>query len=359
MKRLNFTTQALDDMTRNQSTRMHFKRDGQGVQDELSRLMREAQKFILPDKGTLLYGAGGLPEGTPFMRLPYPIVIAETTWEHVDSDELRRVRAEIGDDTGDASRRIALAFEVSALIGGHAIIDFSDVGSSVLPLAPPEGGRIDEPSGYVVCCLYRSNEAKCWIPVSGGFYMPYDQTIPKGAVILDTADADDKMRRLRESAGIPQVKKQAAIIKMPVAILPRLLEEHYGPRDDDSGKAMHLLANDVLEEARMVTELCLALSCSNVTTQVDTPSRLGQSERRRARKAPLFDYHLLMIDGRPQTGDASGGGTHASPRTHLRRGHLRRLPRREERIWINDTIVNPGNGFVAKDYAVTDMRGTL
>lgn len=62
---------------------------------------------------------------------------------------------------------------------------------------------------------------------------------------------------------------------------------------------------------------------------------------------------MLVVDGRERDdGGETANGMHGSPRTHLRRGHLRRLPHREERIWINETIVNPGNGFAAKDYAL-------
>ena len=46
------------------------------------------------------------------------------------------------------------------------------------------------------------------------------------------------------------------------------------------------------------------------------------------------------------------GGTHASPRTHLRRGHIRRL-RWGPKVWVNSCVVNPGAiGGVNKDYAV-------
>jgi hypothetical protein len=48
----------------------------------------------------------------------------------------------------------------------------------------------------------------------------------------------------------------------------------------------------------------------------------------------------------------ASGGTHASPRVHLRRGHIRRLPGKN--IWVNATIVgNSDLGVVIKDYSVT------
>lgn len=105
----------------------------------------------------------------------------------------------------------------------------------------------------------------------------------------------------------------------------------------------------------MVIELTTALSCTNVETQIDTPSRLLQRQRKKGRKAPLFDYHVLILNGQGIADGNDGsqaGNAKGSPRTHLRRGHLRRLPHREERVWINDTIVNPGNGFVSKDYSI-------
>lgn len=46
------------------------------------------------------------------------------------------------------------------------------------------------------------------------------------------------------------------------------------------------------------------------------------------------------------------GGSHASPRTHLRRGHIRQHPT-AGRIWVNSCVVNPtAIGTVNKDYRI-------
>ena len=101
-------------------------------------------------------------------------------------------------------------------------------------------------------------------------------------------------------------------------------------------------------------QACAALSCTNVSTEVIRPNR----EARAARPAStLFDYHVLMIDpGREHPPGEALGGTHASPRTHLRRGHIRRLAW-GPRVWVNSCVVNPSAiGTVNKDYAVRPVN---
>jgi hypothetical protein len=58
---------------------------------------------------------------------------------------------------------------------------------------------------------------------------------------------------------------------------------------------------------------------------------------------------VRVLDARPRAAITRqpGGGTHASPITHLRRGHFRRVPvgpggRDRDMRWIRPTIVNPG-----------------
>lgn len=116
-------------------------------------------------------------------------------------------------------------------------------------------------------------------------------------------------------------------------------------RDD----AKELLTDSSLE-IQAVIEFCAAISCTNVTTEILRPNR----EARAARPAStLFDYHVLMIEpGREHATSEDRGGTHASPRTHLRRGHIRRLAW-GPRVWVNSCVVNPSAiGTVNKDYAV-------
>lgn len=78
--------------------------------------------------------------------------------------------------------------------------------------------------------------------------------------------------------------------------------------------------------------------------------------RIRKKKPPLFEHHVLRIKGVSATGGiVRHGGTHASPRKHWRRGHVRVYQRDtvdERKILIPAVLVN-GRGFVSKDYRVS------
>ncbi|KWZ39857.1 hypothetical protein WS72_18480 [Burkholderia savannae] len=78
-------------------------------------------------------------------------------------------------------------------------------------------------------------------------------------------------------------------------------------------------------------------------------------KRERAGRTPFFEYRVLAVETPRQSGD-SRGSTHASPKTHLRTGHIRRLENKT--VWISSTIANAGSerGVVAKDYAVRPLR---
>lgn len=92
------------------------------------------------------------------------------------------------------------------------------------------------------------------------------------------------------------------------------------------------------------------LQCVNVRT-LDNPAPEKLNAKRVARgKLPLYSFktlHLHVPNERRQS--AHLGGTHASPRLHLRRGHIRRLGEGRS-IWVQSCIVGSGPGVVEKDY---------
>lgn len=106
------------------------------------------------------------------------------------------------------------------------------------------------------------------------------------------------------------------------------------------------------ESARFVLALA-ALNCSNIVTRRHDPDQKLQKARAWRGKKPLFSYHTLEID--PQASRDAGvdqGGTHASPRVHLRRGHIRKFAPGKW-CWVRETIVRGITpGMVHKDYAL-------
>lgn len=112
---------------------------------------------------------------------------------------------------------------------------------------------------------------------------------------------------------------------------------------------------DIMGETRALLELCEALACSNVTTEILHPENARINAKRvRKGKLPLYETRTLTIEvphfnrrGQYEIGDRRG------PRQHLRRGHIRRLDD-TRRIWINSCVVGSAkNGRIDKSYQVT------
>lgn len=104
--------------------------------------------------------------------------------------------------------------------------------------------------------------------------------------------------------------------------------------------------------ANFALQLMVMVNLSNVHKQrVDPPAALNK-KRLKNGKLPLYSYHVLKVDGevwdRPET-CGKGPGV----RSHLRRGHVRRLHNSERFVWVRASFVRGSvPGFVAKDYDV-------
>ncbi len=92
-----------------------------------------------------------------------------------------------------------------------------------------------------------------------------------------------------------------------------------------------------------------ALHCSNVVRQEHTPDAKLQKARAKRGKAPLFSYWTLQLDGKSVRGE-NQGGSHASPRVHLRRGHPMRTAKGNWTWRQAHAVGHKSNGMVHKDY---------
>jgi hypothetical protein len=102
-----------------------------------------------------------------------------------------------------------------------------------------------------------------------------------------------------------------------------------------------------------VFELLEALTCRNVSAVNHQDASPANAKRIKAGKLPFYETKMLVIDTRSSTSGKSGdgGGSHASPRQHLRRGHIRRLE--SGNIWVNSCVVgDPTKGSINKQYSV-------
>jgi hypothetical protein len=93
-----------------------------------------------------------------------------------------------------------------------------------------------------------------------------------------------------------------------------------------------------------------ALNCTNIKRVEHKPDTKLQKARATRGKAPLFSYWTLQLDGKSERAEDQGG-THASPRVHLRRGHPRQyVPGKW--TWVQAHAVgNKAAGMVHKDYS--------
>lgn len=114
---------------------------------------------------------------------------------------------------------------------------------------------------------------------------------------------------------------------------------------------------------RVLTRWALAatffnlLKCVNVEV-VDHPAPAALNKKRvAAGKLPIYSFRSLVLKI-PNTRKAAvdQGGTHASPRVHLRRGHIRQLGDGRA-IWVQSCVVGTKQGMIQKEYRLQVTGG--
>lgn len=139
----------------------------------------------------------------------------------------------------------------------------------------------------------------------------------------------------------------------PFYLLPEFYEKTLAAYGGNREKAYAQIILDSRDEVQTVVQACSVINCANVTTaEISAPAALNKKRQEKG-KQPFFSYKVLQLsDERREAGKGGAGGSHASPRMHLRRGHLRRLESKV--VWVRPAMVNAGSntGVVLKDYAV-------
>lgn len=97
-----------------------------------------------------------------------------------------------------------------------------------------------------------------------------------------------------------------------------------------------------------------AINCTNVRRVEHKPDEKLQKARAKRGKKPLFSYWTLELEMDRTESASVLGGTHASPRVHLRRGHARKLASGKY-TWVQSCVVgNKDLGMIHKDYALVN-----
>lgn len=108
-----------------------------------------------------------------------------------------------------------------------------------------------------------------------------------------------------------------------------------------------------------ISSFLTLLNCSNIRRIEHSPSEALQKARTRRGKLPLFSYWTLEINTFRSPPAENKGGSHASPRLHLRRGHPRQYAL-EKWCWVNPHAVgNKKLGIVHKDYSIANAERLL
>jgi hypothetical protein len=124
----------------------------------------------------------------------------------------------------------------------------------------------------------------------------------------------------------------------------RLLPSHFFPMDPSDERTSNLCALLTEDTCRFLQ----VLNCVNVRTEeVPAPAALNK-KRAKSGKPPIYSYKTLVL--RPNAAKrVDGGGTHDSPRIHLRRGHIKH--RKTGNFWWQPCVVGDrAKGVVMKDY---------
>lgn len=122
----------------------------------------------------------------------------------------------------------------------------------------------------------------------------------------------------------------------------------------EGAESSESVIKNMADEMRVVAHFILLANCSNVRAEkvfAPSPALVKRSTQRG--KLPPDEYYVLdCFLGEHQIKTEPAGGQHLSPRFHVRRGHVRRLPS-GSLTWVRQCTVGDASlGRIDKDYRV-------
>lgn len=289
----------------------------------LCDLLRDSVKFLLPDNGFLFADHDFRPAMFDLLNLPYPVCALEFT----ATPELYAANSGLA----QSSKRIALCFDPRKLPSSQVARLSRLCGKSFLELAPERSLAVM--AVYEAEGMWSAGVGVVLVDLEDDRPLPLRGEIPSELKVLSDK-VGQRLQAKKTAHGLP-----ATFVTFPVRA--RLVGQ-------SPAEAVEALYIDTIDEMRTAYEFLAAINCSNVGTQEVPPPRL-LNERRKRKGRELFDaYKILDLSSTPGGGEA-GTGSHATPRTHLRRGHIRQLGERYgyKVLWINATVVNANSSAAA------------
>ena len=133
-----------------------------------------------------------------------------------------------------------------------------------------------------------------------------------------------------------------------VYVSPKFIQAMVGKTEED---CVRLGAQNLMVTLRRIVALAVQGDPHAVVARC-TSNAAVNAKRARKGKRPFFEWTTVEIKPRAVVSEPLGG-THASPKPHMRRGHIRRL-KSGKIVTVKNMIINrhkmPEEGFVFHDY---------
>lgn len=273
----------------------------------VATLLSMAEHFMLPEGGRVMDDTGKLlAKYSPLLKLPYPVTAFEFSQADIKDQPLR-------EGTFRSTKRIALCIDAQTARDSY-----------LYPIEPDE-----------------------WICMS----INYVDALGVWAVVPAVALVSNTRTRFVTEADL-KLTEQVKGAKSVLPVGTEVLDIRFADLSQTE-YPIGMLQGDLFDELTASVQAVAALNCENVTTSRTKPPADLNRRRVAKGKAPFFSYHVLECtnDGSPARGPHQGG-THASPRSHLRRGHIRRLSETRS-TWVRASMVgSSASGIVKKDYRI-------
>jgi hypothetical protein len=295
--------------------------------DNYAKLIQQAQHFSMPDDG-LIFDDGRKGIKGKEIRLPFEAITIEYFCTLSDWGMKNAKDGEVF-----TPKRVILAYEIP--IECTEILDKRY--RHIL-----ESDTFKKSSHVIMLTSIEGDNGNVFLPI------PITLMIPS---CWDDIFSDNTLKTMVvQQDGTPRL---AGGVPMPFS--PYVFE--YAMRQlGGYENALQYGVEDISYSLRVFLEFIEALSCKNIefSTFQSAPTKAEAAKRAKKGKLPIYETKVLSLkttetkSGIKSTGLRAG---HASPRQHLRRGHIRRLE--SGNIWVNSCIVGDASkGVVHKSYEV-------